>query len=242
MCSGGGDLNAYYLGIEQIFGRLGLAERRHAGASAGGWMSFELALKGEQRTLENYLSYGLLQEANPIHFLTIASACPLQDHHWRMMGKWQAQKWVDKLSSLDDEVFLAISCDRHWYSSDELVMVHNYTSVEQAASAFIGTGAIFEEYDGMSCHDGSTTSGSKMTPLFQDHVRQQLIIDLMQTGFPTINMGGGKFTSAQYAALVQRGQDEAAEFLTTGSIARAKGAVTVCPPDRDVKSNECRVL
>ena len=39
---------------------------------------------------------------------------------------------------------------------------------------------------------GSETSGSKMTPLFQDGVRGQVIIDLMQTGFPTVEMGFGE--------------------------------------------------
>ena len=56
----------------------GLKEHRHGGASAGGWLSFELALKGESRTLESYLSYGLLEEENPLHFLTILTAVELQ--------------------------------------------------------------------------------------------------------------------------------------------------------------------
>ena len=185
------DLNAYYAGIEQVFKRLALPEQRHAGASAGGWLSFELALKGERTSLENYLSYGLLEEEFPIHFSTVLSSVQYQDHHWRMMAAWQCNKWKDKLSSLDDRVFLAISCRKHWYSSEEQVIVSNFTNPEQAASAFIGTGAISEKYQGMTCHDGSETSGSKMTPLFQDGVRGQVIIDLMQTGFPTVEMGFG---------------------------------------------------
>ena len=64
VCSGGGDLNAYYMGIEMVLSRAQLLhakEMRHAGTSAGGWMSLvERALKGERRTLESYLSYGVL--------------------------------------------------------------------------------------------------------------------------------------------------------------------------------------
>ena len=85
VCSGGGDLNAYYLGIESIFRRLRLPEQRHAGASAGGWLSFELALKGEETSLLNYLSYGVLEERYPLHFSTVLTSVQLQDHHWRMM-------------------------------------------------------------------------------------------------------------------------------------------------------------
>ena len=40
-------------------------------------------------------------------------------------------------------------------------------------------------YDGIVCSDGGTMSGSKMTPLLQDHQRPQLIVDLMQTGYPS---------------------------------------------------------
>ena len=50
--SGGGDLNAYSLGIEMILNRTGLRPVRRGGVSGGGWMSFELALKGEQTTLQ----------------------------------------------------------------------------------------------------------------------------------------------------------------------------------------------
>jgi hypothetical protein len=239
VCSGGGDLNAYYMGIEMVIKRAALAEQRHGGASAGGWLSFELALKGEVRSLENYLSYGLLEEENPVHFATVASAVLYQDHHWRMMATWQARTWESRLATLDGRVFLALACSSHWWASAHQVIVSNYTSPEQAAAAFVGTGAISETYANMSCSDGSETSGPKMTPLFQDGVRQQLIIDLMLTGFPTFEMGFGKFTSTQYAALVERGQDEAAEFLRTGRVARAAGAITLCPKGADVKGNTC---
>jgi len=242
VCSGGGDLNAYYIGAEMIIKRLRLPERRHRGASAGGWMSLELALKKEQITLENYLSYGVLQEENPLHFSNIAFTVNLQDHHWRMMGDWQSSKWEENLSSMDNKVFLALSCKEHWWQSKSLLMVSEYTSPEQASSAFIGTGAISEEYEGMSCSDGSENSGKDMTPLFQDNKRQQLVINLMKVEgkVKTAQMGFGKYTSDDYASLVQRGQDEMIEFLQSGVVSRDSKAITLCDVGSDVSTNVCR--
>jgi len=241
VCSGGGDLNAYYMGIEMVLRRAGLKEQRHAGTSAGGWMSFEIPLKGEARTLQSYLSYGELQEANPIHFSTVATTVLLQDHHWQMMARWQATKWNSTLSSLDGKVFLGLSCKKHPFSASELVVISEFTSPEQAAAAFEATGACTDtDVEGMQCVDGSSASGSKMTPLFQDGRRPQLIIDLMETGFPTVEMGLGKFTSSQYFNLVKRGQDEASEFLKIGKVARSAGAITWCPVGSNVKQNVCK--
>lgn len=242
VCSGGGDLNAYYLGMEMILSRVAahstsLRQHRRAGASGGGWIIYELALKGENRTLESYLSYGILQEAWPISFSTIATTVMLQDHHWRMMATWQANKWKDSLSQLDTKINLALSCG--WWNP-KLVMVKKFTSPEQAASAFISTGAISQTYEGTSCSDGSAVSGENMTPLFQDDVRTQLVVNLMETGFPTIDMGGGKFTSYQFLKLVERGQDEAVEFLRTGQVARNSKIITLCPVGSKVDTNVCK--
>merc|ERR1711865_1073769 len=106
-------------------------------------------------------------------------------------------------------------------------------------SAFISTGAISQTYEGNSCSDGSQKAGENMTPLFQDDVRTQLVVNLMETGFPTIDMGGGKFTSDQFFKLVQRGQDEAVEFLRTGQVARSKKIITLCPVGSKVNKNVC---
>jgi hypothetical protein len=57
-----------------------------------------------------------------------------------------------------------------------------------------------------------------MTPLFKDEARDQLVVNLMWTRFPTLNMGGGKFSSDQYFRLIQRGQDEAIEYLQRGFV------------------------
>ena len=65
-------------------------------------------------------------------------------------------------------------------------MISNYTSInDQATHAFMSTGTFAEEYDGMLCSDGGSTSGPDMTLLFQDALRPQLIVNLMETGQPT---------------------------------------------------------
>merc|ERR1711988_25368 len=72
------------------------------------------------------------------------------------------------------------------------------------------------------------TSGKKMTPLFQDGARPQLIVELMQTGFP-ISMGEGRYNVSQYTRLIERGQDEAAVFAQTGRSPRPGEALSLCP-------------
>ena len=46
----------------------------------------------------------------------------------------------------------------------------------QAASAFMATGTVFELYEGKPCSDGGSTSGKRMTPLFQDGLRPQITV------------------------------------------------------------------
>ena len=44
----------------------------------------------------------------------------------------------------------------------------------------MSTGTVFEWYDGMACSDGGAMSGPNMTPLFQDGIRPQLVVNLMK--------------------------------------------------------------
>ena len=184
--SGGGNLDAYFLGGYMLLNRLEtdgkISMSRFAGASAGGMMPFELLLKGENSTLIEHLSYGFLEQTFPTHFSNMVNAAATQDHHWRIMTKWMVNTFSGGLSSLDDRVFLALSC---LDPLPKLVVVSNFTSKDQAEHAFMATGTFFEEYDGMPCSDGGAMSGPRMTPLFQDHARKQIIVDLMRTGRPT---------------------------------------------------------
>merc|ERR1711988_1191004 len=123
------------------------------------------------------------------------------------MAAWQSQKYAGSLSSLDSKVYLALSC---LDPLPKLVKVSNYTSPSQAEHAFMGTGTVAEWYDGMLCSDGGSMSGKKMTPLFQDHVRPQLIVDLMQSGGSTDMVV--RFNTTEAVALCQKGQDEAIQF------------------------------
>ena len=99
------------------------------------------------------------------------------------------------------------------------------------------TGTYLEMYNGMVCSDGGTMSGSKMTPLFQDHQRPQLIVDLMQTGYPSDMIY--RVNTTQYASLIRQGQDEAIEWLQTGADPRGVDAIALCPVDANVEKNLC---
>jgi hypothetical protein len=79
-------------------------------------------------------------------------------------------------------------------------------------------------------------SGDDMTPLFQDGVRDQIIINLMETGYPA-DMVWSLHTDA-WADLVRMGQEEALAFLTTG-VTRNPALVTRCPVGARVHNNVC---
>jgi len=243
--SGGGNFDAYYMGAYMVLARAAarsgdFAVRRFAGASAGGMMPFEIALKGEQATLLTHHAYALLEETWSITYSTVAVAASLQDHHWRLMADWQCSRWNTTLSSLNDVIFLATSCLDPF---PKLVKISRFTSPAQAASAFMSTGTVAEWYDGMLCSDGGSMSGPNMTPLFQDGVRPMVIINLMQCGerqrFP-LSMAMGKYNTTQFIELCQKGQDEAAAFLRAGSV-RAN-AISFCPLGAKVSGNVCTSL
>ena len=75
-----------------------------------------------------------------------------------------------------------------------------------------------------------------MTPLFQDHLHDQVIVDLMKTGAPTSQ--AIHYTLDSYSDLIKKGQDEAISFLKTGLC--RENAITICGKDRDVSSNVCK--
>lgn len=234
--SGGGNYDAYWLGISMVLNRVSaVRQHRFTGASAGGMMPFEQLLKGENTTLLTHLSYGVLTGLYPNHFSSLLAGQE-QDHHWRLMAAWQTKKYANLLSSLDDRVFLALSCLDPILP--KLVVVSSFSARDdQATHAFMGTGTILEMYNGMVCSDGGAMSGPKMTPLFQDKVRPQVIVNLMATGFPGEDLM--KVVTDQYAKLIRMGQDEAAEFLKTGKVSRNADAITLCPLGSKVDKNIC---
>ena len=129
--SGGGNLDAYWFGARMVLSRLAattnVTVHRRAGASAGGMLPFEIALKGEALTLEHHLAYGLLEQENPSSFNEITAGLR-QDHHWRMMAPWMLNKWNSTLPSLDGKIFLALSC---LDPVPKLVLVSEFTSESQ---------------------------------------------------------------------------------------------------------------
>ena len=74
-----------------------------------------------------------------------------QDHHWRLLADWQVRRFGSGLSRLNGVVFMGTSC---LDPLPRLLMIDEYTSPEQAASAFMTTGTAFELYQGLPCSDG----------------------------------------------------------------------------------------
>jgi len=153
------------------------------------------------------------------------------------MAEWQTQKFADRLGELDGRVTLAISC---FTPLPKLFRISDFTAErDQATHAFMATGTYVETYEGKLCTDGGLTTGSKMTPLFQDGLRPQLIVDLMKTGLP----GKSAFTVRldDYVRLIKVGMDEMRLFLTTGRASDGRrGILQMCPLGSDVGSNECK--
>lgn len=233
--SGGGNYDAYYMGVSMVFSRVrSIKQHRFIGASAGGMMPFELQLKSENTTLLTHLSYGLLAAEYPLHFSDPFAAAQ-QDHDWRLMAAWQTETYADQLFGLGNKVFLALSC---LDPLPKLVIVSHFTAESnQAMHAFMATGTLLEEYEGKMCSDGGAMSGPDMTPLFQDGLRPQVIVNLMKTGYPGSMVY--KIDTQQWADLVLMGQQEAAEFLTTGKVSRNSAAITICSMGSKVDNNIC---
>jgi len=208
-----------------------ISRRRWAGVSAGGMMPFELQLKGLNETLLHHLAYGVVQEKYPLELDPAGLVSgERQDHHWRLMSKWMTAKYAQRLSSLDGRVFLGTSCLK-WFGV-ELVIISNYSSPEQAQSAFMSTGTVLELYNGRVCSDGGATTGKNMTPLFQDALRPQLVVSILPEDHhdqPSSLLF--KYTLAEMSKLIRNGQDAAVNFLRCGAHRETcwTAQLSVCP-------------
>ncbi|GMI30406.1 hypothetical protein TeGR_g11156 [Tetraparma gracilis] len=227
VCSGGGNYDAFYMGVHMILDRVaankGWNIHRHAGVSAGGMMPMEIALKSESTTLKSHLSYGVLSAQFADKYSGFLEASYLEDHHWRIMADWQTHTYADTLPSLDGSIIVGTSCLQ---PLPTLVLIDSWTAEnDQATHAFMSTGTYIEMYDGSPCTDGGMTTGPKMTPLFQDEARPQLIVDLMATGFPSDMVY--KVDLDQYEELIKIGMDEMEQFLESGTTER-EAIITLC--------------
>jgi len=241
--SGGGNLDGFFLGVQMILDRANrtfpgaIDAQRFAGASAGGMMPFELLLRGESEILQEHIAYGMMSTLFPSDYSNALYASSLQDHHWRLMSEWMCQTYNTTLGpTLNDRMFLALSC------LDPLpkqVIVSQFTSVKQTQSAFMGTGTVFEWYDGMPCSDGGAMSGKEMTPLFRDARRPQIIVNLMRTGFPESLVF--KYNASEAEALVRHGQDVALAMLQCGLSDASCGteALSYCDTGKATSSQVC---
>ena len=78
-----------------------------------------------------------------------------------------------------------------------------------------------------------------MTPLFQDSLRQQFIVDLMAIKGASVF----RVNTTQYVGIIERGMDEAVAFLRDGNCSDPKGdgcPISLCPKDADVTKNICK--
>lgn len=235
--SGGGTLDAYFMGGYMILHRLEkmgkLNISRFAGPSAGGMMPFELLLRGENLTLVNRLAYSFLEQQFPKDFYdNFTYAMLVEDRHLRIGAHYFMSTYAHRLSSLNGRVFLALTCRD---PQPKLVVVSNFTSPSQAEHAFIATGAFAEQYDGMLCSDGGDVSGPEETPLFQDHARDQLVVSLIRTDQPPWAFAETDLSA--YAGLIEQGQNEMVYFLRTGTC--REDAISLCPANADVKTLVC---
>jgi len=195
----------------------------------------QVALKGEEATIISHLSYGVLTEEYSEKYKSTVEAGYLEDHHWRIMASWQTSKYSDKLSKLDGVVTVGTSC---FTPLPALVLISSWTSEnDQATHGFMSTGTYLEVYEGKVCTDGGLTTGDKMTPLFQDDARPQLIVDLMQTGFPSELVF--KVVLDDYVKLIETGMDEFVNFVTKGKTER-DGIITLCPLGSHTSDNICK--
>ena len=136
---------------------------------------------------------------------------------------------------LNDKVFLGTTCLTPF---PELIKISEWTAAnDQSTSGFMATGTILEIYNGNICSDGGATAGPKMTPLFQDGKRDQLIVDLMATGYPSDMVYNVNLE--QYKDLIEFGMDEFARFVKDGTTMR-DGAITLCAKGSDTSSNTCK--
>lgn len=86
------------------------------------------------------------------------------------------------------------------------------------------------------CSDGGATAGPNMTPLFQDGERDQLVVDIMRTGYPGDVVYNVDFT--QYASLIELGMSEMTKFLK--GEAGETDALSICPAGSDTSTNVCK--
>jgi len=148
-------------------------------------------------------------------------------------------RYAASLPKLNGVVYVGTSC---LDPLPKLVMISNYSSAAQAASAFMTTGTVFELYQGMPCSDGGAMSGKRMTPLFQDALRPQLTVSILpddHSDFPYETVS--KYNMTLMEALVRNGQDDAAAWLRCGAAKPecATSRLALCPRGRATSANVC---
>jgi len=93
VCSGGGNMAAYYMGVHLAMSRVSerypsrLRRVRYGGASAGGELPFQIWTTGQEQSMLVGLMYGKIMEIYPDYFQWYNAAFT-NDASWRLLAKW----------------------------------------------------------------------------------------------------------------------------------------------------------
>jgi len=104
--SGGGNLNAFSIGIQSVLLAAGLNVVRWAGTSGGADGTFDVILKGVKMTMAHRLAYARIFASSRLHSSSLMEG--MQSHHWRQLGAWETARY--DLKSLDATMHIATAC------------------------------------------------------------------------------------------------------------------------------------
>lgn len=198
--AGAGFMALHYIGVQSVLDALGVRVVRYAGASSGAMLPMELVLLGLDRTLDLYLEYGRLQDANPASF---AGSAWRADGHWRTFAKGLFRN--DAHEKIDGRVFASVT--RVWRLQN--IIYSKYPSLELARSVYVATGTGLTRCDGYWCTDGGVTDGC---PVFRDGARDQLVVRSTRCGLNKDAVA--RFGVQDVLDFVHRGQDDIVALLS----------------------------
>ncbi|GMH68599.1 hypothetical protein TrST_g11995 [Triparma strigata] len=209
--SGGGFLSYYSLGVSQVLSELISNNRtrvhRYSGASAGAQSSFKLIVMGEDLHFVTSLSYGLIFEEYSSKYNNMLNAAITADWHWRALADYMEDEFLgeEALERLTEKVYISITLLFPWSNK----LISKYTSKSQAKSAFLATGSMFINYEGKLASDGGATD---CAPRFKDNSRQQLIVNLLDSGLDIKHVTSYEGLE-EIVEVVEKGQDDFVKFL-----------------------------
>jgi hypothetical protein len=255
--SGGGNYDGYALGVGMVLSRLHqwLEVKRWGGTSGGGQMGFEFALRQgleksfDTAVLRARLGWDELRKKErknnwaPGCFCSCAEDGILQAFIIReVQSEWLMRTYSSQFPLLD-RVALGLTCLQ---LGEQLTRVENFSNDEDARNAFIATRAGYtHNYKDMPCSDGATLANKL---LFQDKVRDQVIVDISSDAVPYVLEDEDlTYPGKSYLKLIELGIEDGVYFFHHGTLqgsanhaTKSSGLpITICRQGQDVASNEC---